>query len=404
METNALYPKLRFEEFSEVWQSIKLGSLLEFKNGVNASKENYGRGYKFVNVLDILSSRPITYNSIRDSVELDMTTFEQNTVQYGDILFQRSSETIEDVGKANVYIDQKPATFGGFVIRGKKKGEYDPLFMFYLFKTSRARRETMRFGAGSTRYNIGQESLKELQVYLPSYIEQQEIASFLSSIDKKIELLQKKKDKLEEYKKGMMQQIFSQELRFKDENGMDFEDWRTKKLKDIFSERKEFNDSLELLAVTQDKGVIKRDDIDLKDNSNSDKSKYKVVRLDDIAYNSMRMWQGAFGISKYLGLVSPAYTVIYLKGVDCDINFFHYYFKTPKLLYNFYKYSQGLTSDTWNLKYPLLSEIKITLPCLEEQQKIASFLSSIDKKVELTQKQIDQTTLFKKALLQQMFV
>lgn len=205
-----LLPKLRFPEFEGDWELIQLNKLLEFKNGINASKEQYGRGYKFINVLDILSNDFITHNKIKGSVDVDEKTASKYLVNYGDILFQRSSETREEVGTANVYLDkEQPATFGGFVIRGRKIGEYDPMFFNKLLKTNLSREEITSKSGGSTRYNVGQEILSSVILPFPSLQEQTKIANFLSSIDEKINLLKEKKALLEEYKKGMMQKIFN---------------------------------------------------------------------------------------------------------------------------------------------------------------------------------------------------
>ena len=149
--------------------------------------------------------------------------------------------------------------------------------------------------------------------------------------------------------------------------------------------------------------MIKRDEIGSKDNSSENKCNYKRVLPGDIPYNSMRMWQGASGRSDFEGIVSPAYTVLVPeKGISSY--FFAYYFKTEEMIHQFKKYSQGLTSDTWNLKYPLISEIEINFPILEEQEKISDFLSVIDKKINRISMEIEDINEFKKGLLQQMFV
>ena len=183
-----------------------------------------------------------------------------------------------------------------------------------------------------------------------------------------------------------------------------FEDeWKTVKIKDIFDERSEKGFSnLELLSVTLNDGVVKRSEIESKDNSNDNKSNYKHVLPEDIVYNSMRMWQGASGVSSYEGIVSPAYTILIPKNVYSK--FFSYYFKTPEIIYQFKKYSQGLTSDTWNLKYPLISDIKLKIPCIEEQKEITKLFETIDLKIETIMDNIEEMTIFKKGLLQQMFI
>jgi type I restriction enzyme, S subunit len=235
-----LIPKLRFHEFHDPWIEKTLSELLSFKNGLNASKEDYGRGYKFINVLDIINNDYITYDKILGSVNVPESEFQKNIVEYGDILFQRSSETREEVGQSNVYLDkERPATFGGFVIRGKKIGEYDPIFLNKLLSTSKARKLITDKSGGSTRYNVGQDTLSSVRLLTTILPEQQKIATFLTSVDKRITLLTQKKEKLEQYKKGVMQKLFSVKtdgrpsLRFKDENGREFPEWEEKKLGEI---------------------------------------------------------------------------------------------------------------------------------------------------------------------------
>ena len=122
-------PELRFPEFKEDWVKTKLDKLLSFSNGINASKEQYGSGKKFINVLDVLNNNFITYDKIIGKVNVSEEIQSRNKVEYGDILFLRSSETREDVGIANVYLDKEFALYGGFIIRGKKINDYSPLFL-----------------------------------------------------------------------------------------------------------------------------------------------------------------------------------------------------------------------------------------------------------------------------------
>jgi len=257
----------------------------------------------------------------------------------------------------------------------------------------------IKYTQGTKQQSYNKELLEKLPISLPSTIkEQNKITDFLSSLNQKIELLQEKHDYYQNFKKYLMQQIFAQKLRF------DFKDeWRTVKIKDIFDERSEKGfDNLELLSVTLNDGVIKRSEIESKDNSNDNKSNYKHVLPEDIVYNSMRMWQGASGVSSYEGIVSPAYTILIPKNVYSK--FFGYYFKTHEMIHQFKKYSQGLTSDTWNLKYPLISEIKLKIPSFDEQKEITKVFETIDVKINMLQNNIGEVATFKKGLLQQMFV
>ena len=158
------------------------------------------------------------------------------------------------------------------------------------------------------------------------------------------------------------------------------------------------------MSVTINDGVVKSESLDRKSNASKDKSNYKIVRPNNIAYNSMRMWQGAVGVSNYYGIVSPAYTVISLNETTNSPFFYQYYFKKSSSLNTFRKNSQGLTPDTWNLKYPLFKLIKYRIPQYDEQKKIGQLFQKLDYTITLHAKKIDQLKSLKQALLQQMFI
>ena len=159
---------------------------MNFKNGLNPDAKRFGRGTKFISVMDILNNQYICYDNIRASVELQDGDIETYGVDYGDILFQRSSETLEDVGRANVYLDSKPAIFGGFVIRGKSKGNYNPLFFRYLLASPTARKRIIVKGAGAQHFNIGQDGLSKVSLDIPRLSEQEKIGKLLQCVDARI--------------------------------------------------------------------------------------------------------------------------------------------------------------------------------------------------------------------------
>lgn len=168
---------------------------------------------------------------------------------------------------------------------------------------------------------------------------------------------------------------------------------------DIYAERSERGAAdMELLSVTMNDGVMQRSEIEGKDNSSEDKSGYKVVRKGDMVYNSMRMWQGANGVSPYDGIVSPAYTVLTAKLPICN-DYFAALFKNYKLINEFRKNSQGMTSDTWNLKYPQIETIKVYLPVIEEQEKIASILVTLDKRIAAQAALVEQLKKYKRGVI-----
>ena len=278
----------------------------------------------------------------------------------------------------------------------------------------------------------------------PNNDEQQEIGGFFIELDHTITLHQRKLDLLKEQKKGFLQKMFPKngakvpELRFAgfaddwEERKLDLlkeqkkgflqkmfpkngakvpelrfagfaDDWEERKLGDVFSERSERSSEGELISVTINSGVVKASELDRKDNSSNDKSNYKKVEVDDIAYNSMRMWQGASGYSSYDGILSPAYTVIIPKE-GTDSKFFAYDFKRHDMIQTFKRNSQGLTSDTWNLKFPTLKSVKVMVPCMEEQTKISNFFERLDTTITLHRRKLDLLKEQKKGFLQKMFV
>ena len=159
------------------------------------------------------------------------------------------------------------------------------------------------------------------------------------------------------------------------------EPYKQCRIGDIYAERSQRGASnMELLSVTMNDGVKPRSEIEGKDNSSEDKSNYKIVRKGDMVYNSMRMWQGANGISPCDGIVSPAYTVLMPKQ-EINNGYFAALFKSANLINEFRKNSQGMTSDTWNLKYPQIETIKIQIPSVSEQNKVSELFGVLDARI-----------------------
>ena len=203
-------PNLRFPEFEGEWEEHYLSDYLDFKNGLNPKPERFGKGIKFISVMDILNNAVITNDCIRASVDVSEEELLSFCVENGDILFQRSSETLEDVGRANVYMDNKPAVFGGFVIRGKKKAEYDPLCFRYLLASPFARKKIIPMGAGAQHFNIGQEGLNKVKLHFALLDEQKKIARLLSLLDERIATQNKIIEDLQSLIKGIRARLTQQ--------------------------------------------------------------------------------------------------------------------------------------------------------------------------------------------------
>ncbi len=155
---------------------------------------------------------------------------------------------------------------------------------------------------------------------------------------------------------------------------------------------------MELLSVTMNDGVMPRSEIEGKDNSSEDKSNYKIVRKGDMVYNSMRMWQGANGISPCDGIVSPAYTVLMPKQ-EISNGYFAALFKSASLINEFRKNSQGMTSDTWNLKYPQIKTIKVLIPSVSEQEKVSELFSVLDARIAAQAQLVEALKKYKRGVV-----
>lgn len=400
MSEQKLVPEVRFPEFEGEWDTGCLNDVAKLERGKFTPRPRndprfYNGSMPFVQTGDIARSNKYlsTYTQTLNDEGVKVSK-----VFSPDTILVSIAANVGDVALASFNVACPDSLVG---IQAAKTTS--PEWLYYQLSTRK--QELLSYATTNAQANINLEVLRPLKLNYPTLNEQQKIADFLSSMDAKLAKLDRKKTLLEDYKRGLMQQIFSQKIRFKQDDGSEFPEWEKVLLGNLFTERSEKSDGdNELLSVTMNEGVVKRSDIGQKDSSSEDKSNYKKVYAGDIAYNSMRMWQGASGLSNYDGIVSPAYTVVTPISSVFPM-FFAYFFKYQPVINLFRRYSQGLTSDTWNLKFPAFSKIIVFIPeSKEEQQKIADFLSSFDQKIDVVAKQIGQLETFKKGLLQKLFV
>lgn len=386
-------PAVRFKGFTGDWEQRKLGDIAKFINGrAYAQNELLPSGkYKVLRVGNFYTNNSWYYSDL----ELD----EKYYANDGDLLYTWS------------------ATFGPHIWRGDRV-----IYHYHIWKIDLTDKLEKRFAVqlleqdkndilsghnGSTMAHITKERMEQKKVIIPKSIwEQRQLGLFFDNLDNLITLHQRKSDQLKKLKAYFLQNLFPDKgekvpkIRFKGFTG----DWEERKIGDCFDERKEGMPNGELLSVTINEGVKRFSELERHDSSNQDKSKYKKVCIGDIAYNSMRMWQGASGVSTYEGIVSPAYTILKPKN-GINSKFVSYLFKKKDILYIFQVNSQGITSDNWNLKFPILSKISIRVPAsIKEQNKIAKQMEKIDDIITLHQQKIAQFQAVKKFLLQNLFV
>ena len=332
--------------------------------------------------MDILNNAVITYDCIKASVDVKEKELSDFSVEKGDILFQRSSETLEDVGRANVYMDDKTSVFGGFVIRGKKKGEYDPQYFNYLLRSPFARKRIIPMGAGAQHFNIGQEGLSKVKLHFANIEEQKKIGNFLSLLDERIATQNKIIEDLKKLKSAISENLFKA---VKGDVVILYEICEIIKGKQIngefLSEKGKYyvmNGGTEPSGYYSDYNV-EANTISISEGGNS---------CGYVQFNSSPFWSGGhcYTIQKIADNVDNLYLYHYLKSHEDVI---------MKL-----RIGLGLP----NIQKKDLAMFKIKLPTVEQQKSISTFLSSLERKAEIEEMLLNAMKKEKQYLLRQMFI
>lgn len=421
-------PKLRFPEFHETWNTSVLGELGELKNGVNKSKNDFGSGFPFVNLLDVFGKDVIKNYQTLGLVNVSKQELKNFSLSAGDVLFIRSSVKKEGVGETIlIEEDLKETVYSGFLIRFRDKGMFANSFKKYCFWTKSFRKKVIQSSTSSANTNINQDSLNDLELAFPSINEQQKIASFLTSVDRRIELLQLKKEKIERYKKGVMQQLFTRKIRFKADDGSEYPDWEDKKLGEVyefrttnsFSRDKLNYDSGEYRNIhygdihTKFPTVVDLEEIELP-YINEDVEIRKTFSDNSVQAGDLIIADASedyADIGKTIEIVNTAGQKVLAglhtlharrRDANVEIGFGGYLMKSEPLRTQVKRIAQG--TKVLSISVPRMSELDLRIPCVEEQKKIVQFLRNLDQNSEKLSQQINQSQTWKKGLLQQMFV
>lgn len=391
-----LVPELRFPQFSGEWKIKELDNIIEIsKDKYNPIKDE--ENYKCIE-LENLSQETGIVLGYHDSKEQLST---KNKFKVNDILF----------GKLRPYLKKYwYADFDGvcsseiWVFRGKKgisNNYVHKLIQTYKFNY------IANVSSGSKMPRADWSYMKEIPFGIPSIKEQEKMANFLTLIDNKIEKQEEKVFSLEEDKSGMMQKLFSWKIRFKDENKVDYPNWEWKNLGNILVEEniKCKDRDYEVISSTI-KGLYYQKDYFNKDIASSDKSSYKILKKNQIVFSPQNLWMGNinFNDSIEIGIVSPSYKIYDIRKEYCP-EFIGYIIKTPYMLHQYLQSSeQGASVVRRNLNLDLFNLIKVKVPSLPEQTKIANFLTSIDTKIEKEREKLESIKELKKGLMQKMFI
>lgn len=387
---NQNIPKLRFGEFSGEWVEKKLGEVATFLKGKNISKANIVENGKIecIRYGELYTEYKEVINLIKSKTNLKLSDLVLSKAN--DVIIPASGESRIDIATSSCVVNSGVALGGDLnIIRSSSNGIY---LSYYL--NSKKKRDISNVAQGVSVVHLYSSQISNLTINLPTLSEQQKIANFLTCVDKRIEKLEEKKSLIENYKKGIMQQIFNQKIRFKDNNGNNYPDWEEKKLGDVCNIKKgeqlnkEYLVEFDLYPALN--GGIKPSGYTNKYNTNEN-----TVTISEggnscgyINFMKNKFWSGGHCYS--------------LKNITKNIN--------NLFLYQILKFNENkimrlrVGSGLPNIQKKDLDFFKLNLPTLPEQQKIANFLTAIDNKIQNIQTQIEQSKAFKKGLLQQMFI
>ena len=382
------------------WQRIPLHEIAEVRTGLakgkNGQRDPVELPYlRVANVqdghLDLTEIKTIT---------VERGQIERYSLQYGDLLMTEGGD-FDKLGRGDVWKNQiVPCLHQNHIFAVRPQlDRANPFYLAALAASHYGRTYFLSCAKRSTNLaSINSSQLKAFPVLVPPLLEQQCIATVLNAWNEAISTTEKLLANSRKQKQALMQQLLSGKRRLPGYSN----EWKQYRLGKLFKERREaVRGDLRLLSITREEGVIPREDVGRKDSSNEDKSKYLRIKVGDIGYNTMRMWQGVSALSAYEGIISPAYTVLVPQPL-IDGVFASYLFKFSPVVFLFYRYSQGMVSDTWNLKYIHFSEIKVSIPERKEQEAIARVLEVADEEISIFRQRVEKLSEEKRALMQQL--
>lgn len=404
-------PTLRFKDFSSEWQAKKLGEVTKtITSGSRDWAQYYAdAGSKFIRMTNL--SRDGIHLKLDDLKFVDVNSLsadgKRTSLVSGDVLISITAE----LGK----IGWIPPNFGEAFINQHtalvriKAGLANSKLIAYLLSTPKINKKINKLNDAGAKAGLNLPTIKSIDFYFPALQEQTKIADFLTAIDERISQLSQKCDGLAQYKKGVMQKMFSQELRFKDEKGRAFPAWEEKRLDDFLIQdfREVDKPSGEYLSIgvrSHCKGTFQKPETDPDKNS---MEKLFVVHQGDLIVNITFAWEGAIAIvgkEDHGGYVSHRFPTYTFNEKITSADFFRYIFVSRVFRTTLELISPGGAGRNRVLSKKEFLKMKVELPCLKEQEKIAGFLSAVDEKISHAQSQLAALKQYKQGLLQQMFV
>lgn len=391
---------MRFPEFTEEWETKKLGEIATFSKGKGISKSDIEENgiTECIRYGELYTHYKEVINEIKSKTNVNTSTLVLS--EKNDVIIPASGETTIDIATASCVLKSGIALGGDLnIIKTKNNG----VFLSY-YLNSKKKIEIANLAQGISVVHLYSSQLATLTLSLPTIQEQKRISTFLAKISERIDCSIKIIENLKTQMLGFQEKIFRQKVKLKDSNGKSFPLWSFKKGGELFesiSNKNHYSD-LPILAITQDKGAIPRDLIDYQITvTERSVESYKIVEIGNFII-SLRSFQGGIEHSDYKGICSPAYIILKNK-IEIATNFYKYYFKTPDYIKLLNKKLEGIR-DGKMISYSYFAEIELPFPSIEEQKQIASFLSKIDQKIQTEKAILEQLEMQKKYLLKQMFV
>ena len=384
MERNV--PKLRFKGFNDEWEEYRIGDLCRVDTGNKDTQNKVDNGI---------------YPFFVRSQNVERI----NTYSYDGEAILTAGDGV-GVGKVFHYVNCK-FDYHQRVYKLSDFNNVNGKFL-YMYFSKNFKRETVKDNAKTSVDSVRREMITKMKIIMPSMVEQERIANFLTKVDKIIEKQEEKVKNLEKYKKGMMQKIFSQEIRFKDENGEDYPEWEELTFNDILVEDlypvPKPSEKYEKISVRSHAKGTFSSIVDKPEEVNMD-TLYEVKEK-QLIVNITFAWEHAIAIVKKEDenkLVSHRFPTYKFKE-NANYEFYGNYIKLPIVKYKLSLASPGGAGRNRVLNKKEFLKIEVPVPCIDEQMKIAKFLSDIDNIAEKEQKKLEKMRVWKKGLLQQMFV
>ena len=385
-----MFPKLRFKEFDDDWSPYVLKDFVSFRKGKGISKADISENG--INECIRYGELYTTYGQVIDHIHSKTNVSKSECIlsKAGDVIIPASGETQIDIATASCVLHDDIILSGDLnILSHEENGSW---LAYYL--SSAKKLEIAQLAQGNSVVHLYSSQLKDLKINKPSKEEQTKIASFLSAVDEKISQLTKKHELLSQYKQGMMQKLFSQQIRFKADDGSEFGEWEGKELHQIFQIKA--GGDIEKSSVSE----VRTSEFSYPIFANSDKNKGFYGWANKFKYKEAVTVTGRGNLGIAVARNEPFYPIVRLLVLLPLVKQNLKFFEEQINLLDIVSESTGVPQ----LTAPQLSKYKVNVPSLEEQTKIANFLSSIDQKIEVVAQQIEQAKQWKKGLLQQMFI